>query len=920
MDIFIIFSILFYFSSCKIGNFYDPEKLEYYTNYTLIPPSSTQKKIYILEPHFEVGTLEFIIFFSDSSVSCTFSFYDGDNLIDSHYDFYQRSMTFELKVPEVHPPIITLVVTNPNHNFPYYLYFFNRNYVINLDINSHYLYQISLKNLSIKFKINELWEKINMKLEAKIQYPQLYDNLKIEINQKEIQHYFNKTSSFSVELKKETYYEMELIPNLKSEFTNQTFFFIIFTKNNNFPILFYDYSIYNYNTILSKNKWHFIDSINLIDKYNKYEFKFLEGYQKKEEIKIYIRIKKYNTYDIEYIKKHIPSEAAEYDEFFILENETELTFKTCEQCDQKTILIYIDLNYDNPKSSLYTYSFQKKTDSKELEFKKYLINLYTNYEFQPTPIKNKNIIFISTNHSNTIFPLVSEKYKKFDSFNNGTLYVSYLPDELNKNEIKIKYSDESIQKDDNDRGEIEVYKPDSEMTTFEVIELNDQTDNRIFFLEVRKNYEKYYYIKISNNNNYYIFYEEEDSYSFMKINEMPIYIVDFCNNKTYDAITLMSYKKEYIFKIGYSRPNFNLLNMYILKAENIFKFDLEEGQMKIISFLKTQTEIKLEINLIQKKISNATYINLKIPSKKIENILYISYGKYQNLTLSNTGINLYNENQDEKMVITITNKDAIDKDIPIFIRLAISQENIKLITKNTSSYNFNYGEIGFIKYPQDKTIKMKLVPDVIGTSFNYYNNYLSDNFINNNNIINSPEFYNLKKLDSKEYYFELKTELDTEKLSRNVKSDLYLIFCFDSKVEIILVGEKEDSNNEEEDSSFNILITCCSIAAAIILDIIILVCSKKRIFSCINRNKKKRTTSETPDNEEEYEKTDVKTPQENGNESTPYKSHNEKGRNNKMDNNQSTDEACMLSIAYEVDSKYEDDKSVEQPAPLPNVF
>ena len=76
--------------------------------------------------------------------------------------------------------------------------------------------------------------------------------------------------------------------------------------------------------------------------------------------------------------------------------------------------IYIELNYNSVKSSLYKYSLQKITVNKQLEFKSYDINWYTSYEFTPIDVQNKDIIFISTNHSNTVFPQSSGNYKVFN--------------------------------------------------------------------------------------------------------------------------------------------------------------------------------------------------------------------------------------------------------------------------------------------------------------------------------------------------------------------------------------------------------------------------------------------------------------------------------------------------------------------------
>lgn len=104
---------------------------------------------------------------------------------------------------------------------------------------------------------------------------------------------------------------------------------------------------------------------------------------------------------------------------------------------------------------------------------------------------------------------------------------------------------------------------------------------------------------------------------------MPINIINFSQNKRDDEFKLISYDNEYFLKIGYSRPTFNLLNMYVIKNENSKTLDLESGQIKIITFPLNENEIILQINNMDKKITEESYINLKILSKEITDNLYI---------------------------------------------------------------------------------------------------------------------------------------------------------------------------------------------------------------------------------------------------------------------------------------------------------
>ena len=89
--------ILTIFVNCEKLN--DGDNIDYYINYTVTPPKSTQKFTYYFEPNFEVGTVEFIIYFSNSALSCHFYIFNGDILIDEINDFYQKSIFHTLKLP-----------------------------------------------------------------------------------------------------------------------------------------------------------------------------------------------------------------------------------------------------------------------------------------------------------------------------------------------------------------------------------------------------------------------------------------------------------------------------------------------------------------------------------------------------------------------------------------------------------------------------------------------------------------------------------------------------------------------------------------------------------------------------------------------------------------------------------------------------
>jgi len=917
--------ILAIFINCQ--NLNDGDNIDYYINYTVTPPRSTQKFTYYFEPNFQVGTVEFIIYFSNSALSCHYYIFDGDTLIDEIIDFYQKSIFHTLKVPEGNPSILRMEVTNLNHDDPYYLYIYNKNYKIPLIFPNYYLYQITLKNLEIQYVINNLPEDTNLKMEAKIQYPKYQDQLEIILydESNEFSHAFKETSSSFFKLEKNKSYSLKLIPTFNSQFTQYTYFFMTFGNEQDFPILFYQNPTLLFTTILSDNKWYIIDSINSIDKYNSYNFTFMEGYQSVKDIKINIGIKKYGTYDVDYIKNNIPASINSYDEIHYLENSNSMNFEACKASytNDKLILIYIELNYNSEISSLYKYSFKKNIQNQQLKFTTYLINWYTNYEFSPLSVQSKDIVFIQTNHSNTVFPFSGGNYKKFNSFLNGLLHISYLFEDSSKNQVKLKYSDEGVErKYDLDVGMLDVFKFDNEQIAFDVLNINELFQSKIFLFELKKNYDKYYYIKIEEKGNYYIFSEELDEYySFFTISKMPVSIKEFYQKiSTKNETTLLSYGNEYILKIGYSLPEYTLVNMYILKNDNSRIFYLEEGKVKITTFNSYEERMILELNIMQKNISNETYINLRIPSKEKTGNLYVYLDEIQDqiYILNNTGVNIYNLKEDKILIINIENNDHIDGDIPILIKLGLGRDKIKPIL-NDNKTELNYDQFGIFKFPDNKIIKMKFLLESPGLTFNYYTGYLSSDYMNDTSNIISPELINNVKLNSKEHYFELKTELE---LNRNVKGvknsinkeeSLYLIFSFDGKVEILSGNYIDIIPNEDNNKPSLLLILIVCIVGLILIGIgIYIFIYKKNKANKKNKIKNKNINeNETPQKEpflnESYDKP---TPEEtegvtDGNEPKyELAVKNDKPKNTTKEEN---------NIIYNDSSALDP----EQPAPLP---
>ena len=229
----------------------DEEILEYYTNYTFISPSGDEVNTYYFYPHYEVGTVYFKIFFSDSSLSCEFTVYDGKNEIDKFKTFYMSSLEHELKIPEIDPKpeILKLEVRNKNHNFPYYIYLYNNNYIIPLDISKYYFYQLSLNNLEINYEVNNLSKDIYLKFQSIIEFADFGDNIYIRLDDGEIEHIFNEASStFYIPLKQNNKYQLNLKCNLGQKFTNKTAMLIHFEEDlANYNTLFY-----NYNTIFQQ--------------------------------------------------------------------------------------------------------------------------------------------------------------------------------------------------------------------------------------------------------------------------------------------------------------------------------------------------------------------------------------------------------------------------------------------------------------------------------------------------------------------------------------------------------------------------------------------------------------------------------------------------------------------------------------------
>ena len=788
---------------------------------------------------------------------------------------------------------------------------------------------MSLEDLEINYEIPLLTKDYYIKFQSIIEFPELDDNINILLNNGELEHIFKEKSSyFEIFLKKDNKYKLNLKCNLFSEFTSKTLILIYFEENEkNYKNLMYNNETIIYKSIFSNDKIYFIDNINLIDGYNSYIFNLKEKSEKTnlQNLKINIYIKKYSTYDIDYIKNNTTSSDKEYDEFYLFEKSNTITIKTLSDQTQldKTKLIYIDINYQYQLNPLYEYSIQKIFEKKNLEFKSYLVNWYTKYDFSPLKVNYKDTIFISTNHSNTIYPIITQNTRTFTSFYKGCLFVSYPEMKEELNQVWIKYSDErAVKADENDMGYFEVYKFDNKYSnSFEVIKINNEIENIGFISELKSGNDKYYYIKINskNNNEYYLFNEFIEKYSYLNIKEMPINIIGFSQNKTSDGFIKYNNKNEYIFKIGNLRPLYTLLKVYLVKNENSNSLYISEGKIKIFTFPKNKTRISLDIHLFSNNLTNKNYINVQLLDT-IKNNLYIEYNDEKYL-LNNSGINLFYVN-DYLIFFDIINNNIINYNIPVLIKFPLNNDKLKVIN-NKYSFEFNCGQIGIYKFDKEKNIKMKLKSDKNNFNIYYYIDYLSEDYLNNKyDLIFSPENYNKNEYTSDTINFEMKTDLEHEiikieesnanyTLKEPITYNLYLIFSFNEKVIINYEDEKEDKNRER----IYIIIIVIPIIVFIIITLLIIY------YFFIYKKKKKDKIVYSFDEPEiqENEETPFNSKITSG-EDYNYEKYNEKStENNYPEKNEfktignDKEDVCIINNSNEISI----DNSRNFPAPLP---
>ena len=353
---------------------------------------------------------------------------------------------------------------------------------------------------------------------------------------------------------------------------------------------------------------------------------------------------------------------------------------------------------------------------------------------------------------------------------------------------------------------------------------------------IKKNIEKFFYVKINNKNDYYVMHESNDKYSFLKIDQMPINIRDFSQNNTNDEIKLISYQNEYIFKIGYSKAIYNLVKLFLIKNEKSYNFDISEGQNKIYTFPQNANKINLNIELDSKKLTSKTFINLKIPSKyiednsKIEDNLYIQDNHEKNgqkYLLNNSGINIYYI-KDESINLNIIKPSNLNRDIPILINMGINIENINSLNHN-QSYTFYSGQVGILRF-YTRRIDIKIETPKRGISMYYYKYYLSDEILNNAGKLLSPEIFEKHYYNTYSINFFEETDLELEKIVRNNNNDLYteeklslyLIFSFETTTNIYTGSENKPNTGDNENFS-GLVITVVIVFTAIFIAIFLII-------------------------------------------------------------------------------------------------
>ena len=686
---------------------------------------------------------------------------------------------------------------------------------------------------------------------SNIIHPGLFN--KIKFDQKE--HIFELKTELHLErnnnLKKENLYLIFCFDG-KTEISTMDFYSL------------YGKSKLTFSTVLSNNIWYIVDTVNLIDNFNKYQIIMNGDNQDYVGVKFNIRIKKYETYDIEYIKRNIHNSNEYYDEEKNITYVEGSTFSVYEQycChNNKAILIEIKFSDINQKNNLYKISIQKLLDNKPLEFQKYDINMYTNYDFSPITVFDKDIIIISTINPNTVFLNLTDNYRKFKSFCNGMMFISSPEENSNSNLVKISYSNINIiPKNEGDIGHIELLKLNYGEATFDMIDINEIEISKLYIFELNNNKQKYFYIKNDKKDNYYLFSDSNDKYIFLKIDQMPTDAIKFSEKYYNNDIRLITTNNEYLARIGYNNSIYGLVHMYIIKEDNSEIIDLEEGQIKIITFLYGQNEKKIKINFISKEITNETYVNIKLPQSIINKEISVSYLDI-NYYLDNKGVNIYNLEQKNSIALYIKKINEIYENIPILIKFGIGKDNIQFVSPLSSNdkYEFYPGKFGIIKYLNNKTINMKLKTNITNNNINYYSCYLSEDLNEDISNILNPKYFNSTKINSEDYFFEIKTILDIVKEKTNMYNNfgtkleyLYLIFSFDEKTEIIMKESQPTPSDDESDEpepepsssepspsesietsepfdiKIIIIVACCCVSLIIIVLIIALLCRKKR--------------------------------------------------------------------------------------------
>ena len=95
--------------------------------------------------------------------------------------------------------------------------------------------------------------------------------------------------------------------------------------------------------------------------------------------------------------------------------------------------------------------------------------------------------------------------------------------------VLIKYDDQKSYEKSNNIGCLQIFKFENEKSTFEIMDIYDNSVTGVYSYEIKLGLDIYFYIIMHeyNKNQYYLYNEQMDEYSYITIEDMPINIIDF---------------------------------------------------------------------------------------------------------------------------------------------------------------------------------------------------------------------------------------------------------------------------------------------------------------------------------------------------------------------------------------------------------